>query len=240
MTGRVGNGGFIIQMAERWRYFSLNQDTAEWKQAHDSLITATKVDEITRRGKSRLTLWKQLMGHEERPDLAHIPAIQWGREHEGEAINHFFSGNFSDQFTRGEQPGLVVHPTMNYFASSPDHIMLDRNRDKWTLLEIKCPSKSLYDSAFKVPKPYIMQCSVQMLTCGIDQCILYFWTPTETRAYLIEASQELFEWIEKHVALYHRFLEFGTPPNDFTFEEQKEKSRLLEAVVLFELNPMLV
>ena len=69
-------------------------------------------------------------------DLSHLPAIQWGIEHEQDAIS-----DFEDQPEHGKTTscGLFINRFYPMFGASPDAIYKDPVTKECVVIEVKCP-----------------------------------------------------------------------------------------------------
>ena len=68
-------------------------------------------------------------------NLDHVPAIQYGRQHEVEAVEAL-NMLLAEDSKEVKPSGLFVDKETGYLAASPDGVM-----DDTTIVEIKCPLK---------------------------------------------------------------------------------------------------
>ena len=154
-----------------------------WHSSRMLRITASNVKRFTSNPVSFVCdFWKTR-------NLDHIPAIQWGRSHEIEAINDFrkYSG------LEIETCGLFVSRSMPFCGASPDGLVMKDGIVVGTV-EIKCPYSMRNEepqaihsltpkqrSSFpcklvngelelKRSHPYYYQCMFQMHVLGVDEC----------------------------------------------------------------------
>lgn len=77
--------------------------------------------------------------------------------------------------------GLVTHPTIPYFAASPDGVVgrakLSSGEYGAVLLEIKCPYKRYFDETTGVPTMYMSQLQLLMDVLDIDEAHFWEWKP---------------------------------------------------------------
>lgn len=92
---------------------------------------------------------------------------------------------------RVEERGSVEHPTIPYFASSPDGWIADDGRGQSGCLEIKCPGQDTYtryraevrdNETLKRVKPdYYWQCQAHMMCSGASWCDFVAYCPWQAR-----------------------------------------------------------
>jgi hypothetical protein len=95
-----------------------------WMRERGFRVTASTVLDFTKNPFQMIdkTLWNN------RPDLSNVPAINWGREHEQDAILAY-----EEKFGETTKCGLFVSKDYPYLGASPDAIHGD------FIIEIKCP-----------------------------------------------------------------------------------------------------
>jgi hypothetical protein len=98
-----------------------------WFRARAVRVTASNMLDFTKNPNSviRKNLWN------EQPNLSHVAAIRWGRDHEKDALAKYqqYQGTFVDTC------GLFVSRKFPFLGASPDGLVLEKN----CLIEIKCP-----------------------------------------------------------------------------------------------------
>jgi len=98
-------------------------------------------------------------------------AMQWGTEHEPEA-RELYSFSVSDVV---QQVGILHHPTIDWFAASPDGLVGDEG-----LVEIKCPTSKKHIRWFidgVVPEEHKLQMLAQMSCSGRNWCDFVSFDP---------------------------------------------------------------
>lgn len=187
------------------------QGTTEWLQARAGKVTASRIKDVMAKGKSgeaatRRNYRAQLVAE----TLTGMPQEQafvsaemkWGTEQEpyARAAYEVRTGRMVDQL------GLVIHPTIELGAASPDGITLDHQveanllrgmneeeedklRALWMkkgmapcegLIEIKCPNTAThldYLIANEVPADYQPQMLWQMACTGAQWCDFISFDP---------------------------------------------------------------
>lgn len=103
--------------------------------------------------------------------------------------------------------GLLVHPTLEWLAASPDGITLSGR-----MIEIKCPYRRRIVPGVP-PHHYMPQMQVQMEVCNLDSCIFCQWQPAHLNP---DGTGEIFDivvverdkkWFAKHQHLLRSFWE---------------------------------
>jgi putative phage-type endonuclease len=157
------------------------QGTPEWKAARAGKVTASRVADVMAKGKgsaesaSRRDLRAQIVAE----ILTGTPqdstfmndAMRWGVEQEPIA-------RASYEVSKGvivDQVGMVMHPTIDRAAASPDGMIGDHG-----LCEIKCPNTAThldYLVAGEVPSKYKPQMLWQMACTGAIWCDFVSYDP---------------------------------------------------------------
>ena len=156
------------------------QGTHEWRAARAGKITASHAADImasiksgeaaSRRNYRARLVCETLTGEPVEEDFQSGPML-WGVEHEAEA-RELYSSLTLQTVT---QVGLVLHPTNDRIAASPDGLVGDKG-----LLEIKCPLPAThlnYRMVGVVPSEYRYQMWAQMLCCERDWCDFMSYDP---------------------------------------------------------------
>ena len=151
----------------------LEQGTTEWKVARAGKVTASKIADVMAKIKTgeaasrrdyKAQIVAEILTGTPQDDIFINDAIRWGTEQEPFARAAY-------ETTRGvlvDQVGLVIHPTIERGAASPDGIV-----DPNGLVEIKCPKTATHLSyllANEVPSQYQPQMLWQMACCGAGWC----------------------------------------------------------------------
>lgn len=157
----------------------IEQGSPEWFAARCGKVTASRVADIIAKTKtgystSRANYAAQLIAER----LTGVPAesytnaaMQWGNEKEGEARDAY-------AFDRGvevQTVGLVIHPTIELAAASPDGLVGSDG-----LVEIKCPNTATHIEVLlgeAVPAKYITQIQWQLACTGRAWCDFASYDP---------------------------------------------------------------
>lgn len=158
----------------------LEQGTPEWKAARAGKVTASKVADVMAKIKTgesaarrdyRAQIVAEILTGTPQDDTFTNDAMRWGTEQEPFARAAY-------ETTRGvlvDQVGLVIHPTIERGAASPDGLV---NPDG--LVEIKCPKTATHLSylmAGTVPSQYQPQMLWQMACTDARWCDFVSFDP---------------------------------------------------------------
>ena len=158
----------------------LEQGTPEWKAARAGKVTASKIADVmakTQKGEAatrrnyRAQIVAEILTGKPQDDVYTNAAMQWGTEQEPIARSIYETANR----VMVDQVGLVIHPTIERGAASPDGLV-----DPKGLVEIKCPNTAThleYLLAKTVPSQYQPQMLWQMACCGADWCDFVSYDP---------------------------------------------------------------
>lgn len=149
------------------------QRTDEWMQARIGKVTASRISDVMAKTKSGYSASRQnymaelicerLTG---KPAEGYISAaMQRGIEKEAEAREIYLLNKFDVEVV---EVGVINHPTIPYFAASPDGLVNDDG-----LIEIKCPNTWTHLQFLKTERPareYILQMHGQMMCTGRKWC----------------------------------------------------------------------
>jgi hypothetical protein len=158
-----------------------------WSVLHAGRLTASKFGDVLRACRRKRTppsLLSSLLGEY---NLEGVKAVQWGIEHEQQAVDSYVSA-FSVHVS---EVGLLLHES-GVLGASPD-----RYEEPDGLLEVKCPFSSrhksipelLQDDKFciapdqsggyklKTDHIYYDQCQGQMCISGRKRLSFYVWLP---------------------------------------------------------------
>ena len=104
------------------------------------------------------------------------PAIEWGDVHEPIAKDIYNTLPLIDGPRKIHDVGLIYHSKYEWLAASPDGIVesLEKNcKNKWWVLEIKCPYKRDFKNKGHTIPDYIWtQIQIQMEVCDLPFCHL--------------------------------------------------------------------
>ncbi|WP_273721792.1 lambda exonuclease family protein [Bartonella sp. ML71XJBT] len=162
----------------------MQQRTAEWFQARLGKVTASNIYNILSKTAKGLPTSKyedykiKLMTERLTGEISQsyiTPAMQWGIEHEEEALKEY-AFIYDTQIT---QCGFIQHPTIQMAGASPDGLI-----DKDGLIEIKCPQSSNHLRFFmdnEIKPEYLAQMQFQMACTGRKWCDFISYDPRFTR-----------------------------------------------------------
>jgi len=135
-------------------------------------------------------------------------AMRWGTEQEENARN-IYAKRYK---VRIKERGSVEHPTIDYFASSPDGYIPKDADGKSGCLEIKCPKQGTYmryratvhdnESLKAANKEYYYQCQSHIMCTEADWCDFVVYCPYEAKpmhVVRILPDEEAFKEIEVNV-----------------------------------------
>lgn len=189
------------------------QGTNEWHDKRAMKVTGSRIGAILghspwqKREDVMVEFIKEYQGIP-REDKSNI-AMEWGINHEAQAISHF-QNEVGDLI---ELRGFVQHPEFDYIGMSPDGITGDY------LLEIKCPfSKKIPD---EVPDHYYDQVQLGMEVMDLDNAIIYYWTPDNAKPFPVERDPE---WWKATLPVIDEFM--------IEFDDRKENDLIEEISVI--------
>ncbi|WP_375707058.1 lambda exonuclease family protein [Bartonella sp. AA126HLJHH] len=161
----------------------MEQRTAEWFQARLGKVTASNVYNVlskTAKGlptskyedyKTKL-MTERLIG--EISQSYTTPAMQWGIEHEENALREY-EFIYDAEVTRC---GFIPHPKMKMAGASPDRFIGEDG-----LIEVKCPQSTTHLRFFiydEIKPEYIAQMQFQMACTGRKWCDFVSYDPRFT------------------------------------------------------------
>lgn len=135
-------------------------------------------------------------------------AMAWGTEQE-ESARHLYAKTRKVEVT---ERGSVEHPTIDFFASSPDGFIPKDNEGKSGCVEIKCPSQAVFEkyraevkdnaTLKTVKKEYYYQCQSHIMCTGADYCDFIVYCPYQMKPlYVVRIlpDEDAFNEIETNV-----------------------------------------
>lgn len=155
------------------------QRSPEWMQCRMGKVTASRVADIMRKGKSgpsasRKNYMAELVCERltgAKAEGFESPAMAWGTENEPFARAEYEARNICIV----EEVGFVVHPTIPMAGASPDGLVGDDG-----LIEIKCPNTATHIETLitgKVDPDYLYQMAWQMECTGRTWCDFVSYDP---------------------------------------------------------------
>lgn len=162
------------------RRCEMEQRTAQWFQARLGKVTASNVYNVlskTAKGtpKSKYEDYKiKLMTERLTGEISQsypTPAMQWGIEHEEEALKEY-AFIYDTEVTRC---GFIQHPTINMAGASPDGLIGENG-----LIEVKCPQSPNHLRFFiddNIKPEYHAQMQFQMACTERQWCDFISYDP---------------------------------------------------------------
>jgi len=155
------------------------EDKAAWLSARAGKLTASRMADAMARRKDgasaepRIKLLHELLAERLTGySVPHVvtPAMEWGLEHEDEAVDLFVEMTGRDvRLSR-----FYEHPTIENFGATPDRELEDG------LLEVKCPGTTTFVRwvmAGEVPEQHKPQMCAQLLCSGKTWCGFIAYDP---------------------------------------------------------------
>ena len=159
---------------KKWN--TIKQKKKEWYDERNKVITATDVSSILEINpfKSKYEVFQQKRN--KTVNITENPATKWGELHEPLASKYYETLPLINGSKKIWEVGLIHHPVYKWLAASPDGVVesLEKNsKDKWWLLEIKCPYKRDFkNKGYKTPSYIWIQIQIQLEVCDLPFCHL--------------------------------------------------------------------
>jgi len=163
------------------KIINCEQGSPEWKAARAGKVTASKIPDVLAKGKNgaeaadrknyRAQLVAETLTGEPQESGYMNDAMRWGTEQEPYARAAYESY----RAVLVDQVGIVLHPTIDRAAASPDGLV-----DPDGLVELKCPNTAThleYLTAKTVPAKYQPQMLWQMACTGAKWCDFASYDP---------------------------------------------------------------
>ncbi len=169
-----------MRQLNKKRRCEMEQRTAEWFQARLGKVTASNVYSVLSKTAKGLPTSKyedyktKLMTErliEEISQSYTTPAMQWGIEHEEDALREY-EFIYDAEVTRC---GFIPHPKMEMAGASPDGFIGEDG-----LIEVKCPQSTTHLRFFiydEIKPEYIAQMQFQMACTGRKWCDFMSYNP---------------------------------------------------------------
>ena len=189
-----------------------------WFDARQWRITSSNFGRVCNRAFRQLyppSLVKSLLGDY---GIPHTAALQWGCDHETDAIQQYMLLSGSQV----EECGVFLSEQFPYLATSPDGIISFGN-GKFGVVEVKCPykhRKNSIEEACKDPSfclfnkdgqitldhrhDYYYQVTGQLALTSAEFCDFVVWTETDIHIERVKLDVEL--WAEMKDKLSHFYL----------------------------------
>ncbi|UNE54435.1 lambda exonuclease family protein [Bartonella machadoae] len=158
----------------------MEQRTAEWFQARLGKVTASNVYNILSKTAKGLPTSKyedykiKLMTERLTGEISQsyiTPSMQWGIEHEEDALKEYEFIYDADVI----KCGFIPHPTIEMAGASPDGLIGEDG-----LVEVKCPQSTTHLRFFmydEIKPEYIAQMQFQMACTGRKWCHFISYNP---------------------------------------------------------------
>jgi hypothetical protein len=143
-------------------------------------------------------------------------AMKWGNEQEGNA-RKLYSAKTGRKMV---EVGSCKHPSIPFFASSPDGFFYDETKEEKICLEIKCLGHKEYmryihlvndaDSLLKINAQYYYQCFSHMMVTGASATDFVIYNPFQSipiKIIRIEENEKVFDNIKRRVELGNKFID---------------------------------
>lgn len=195
-------GGFIEPLSE------------EWRDARRGRLTASlRAEIIYKRNPKSWNLLMDKLDRELSPDyqwndVSYVKALNWGRDHEKEALANVVL-DYGDDIT---DPGLIFHRQHPFIAATPDGISLEKGIK--TSIQVKCPHDSKIHLAMFYQKrivdaTYFYQVQWEAWVAKAQRAVFYSYDrrqPFATRLFKLDVPIN-----EKVLDTFHtNALEFAT------------------------------
>lgn len=165
---------FDKQKVQHFNNTTVQQRSEDWHKCRTGKITASRVHKLMKVNVAYHTYFFSLLCERLTGETTPTPvteAMQWGIDHEPEAIQQYVNktGNIVNTC------GFFDHPTIPMCGASPDGLVGDDG-----LVEIKCPKTSThleYITKQKVPYEYLMQIHLQLACTERKWCDFVSYDP---------------------------------------------------------------
>lgn len=192
---------------DRFKYFFEPQNGQLWEKLHDpsenpKFFTASGIANVLgcghESGAKEYDFRKGIRPYD--PFLRNNnPILQFGHKNEARATQDFYKKY--PEF-HGMKPGMILHPTRSDIGASLDQIMTDQHNKLWNL-EVKCKfNGEIYEIPEKIPFKYLVQMTIQNFVTGIDNSVLWVWTPQKQEAWFVPSDTKLMKAIEKGLDVF--------------------------------------
>jgi len=189
----------------------LEQRTDEWLEWRKDGVSATSCGVIMEANpdKSRLQLWRELVGLETPPDLSVIPQVRRGKKLEPVALQQF-----EDKYGQLGLPICAESDEYPFIRASFDGLLADGSP-----VEIKNLADSNHLAVLELREKspayllYRWQVWHQMIVCGAQRGYLWFWSPKhEPICLIVERDDILFRRIITEEKIFWDMVERGIQP----------------------------
>ena len=148
------------------KIIQVEQGTDEWLKARLGKITGTRLKSVMGTKAAQETLMYELLAEQLSGQQEFVfvnAAMQWGTDHEDEAVQLFEKGKRK----KSEAVGFCISDEFPYLGLSPDRLV--KTKDVFTgAIEVKCPTTKValkYRADGVIPKEYKWQVVNYFLVC---------------------------------------------------------------------------
>jgi hypothetical protein len=207
----------------KFQYIHLPQRGDQWKFFHsyplDPFTTsASVVPHIVglKSNPSVNRLWEYYHKVKDIPNLDHVPAVKFGREHEGDALDSL-EKKFQHLKFGYRGPGPIKHSKYDWLHASCDCIYYFPalpTGEELLNAEVKCkPNSALPRTKDDVLLPDIVQVLTQMEVTHIEHSVLIYWkSPTEWTSWYLPKDDRIGKLlIDAILSFKNKMLEPHTP-----------------------------
>lgn len=191
----------ITSNEERWNLFLLEQNSKEWKEKRNGLLTASVLPSLWGLGYQSAKYWFQVYSgtkKEKEPTPFEKNLFEKGHFYEDKVLQ-----DLENQGKILIRPGLYVSPVHPWLGATLDAILLsDNTKDdeldqppEFTNVEVKWTTTDLPQNVKEVKLRYVIQVYAQMFITGIPQTDLIVTSETEKVFFRFHADQEIFDSI---------------------------------------------
>jgi len=149
------------------KIINTTQGTPEWLQMRLGKITGTRLKAVMGTKAAQETLMYELIAEQlsgQGESIYVNSAMQWGTDHEAEAVNEYAKRTKSKPL----EIGFCISDEFPYLALSPDRL-IKRGKKYVKAVEVKCPATKTfikYKTMNEVPSEYKWQVVNYFLVCG--------------------------------------------------------------------------
>lgn len=223
----------------------LEQRTDDWQVWRRDGVSATSCAIImgANPDKTKLQLWRELVGLDTPPDLSVIPQVRRGKKFEPIALQAF-----GDKYGQLGLPICAESDEYPFIRASFDGLLADGSP-----VEIKNLAETNHLQVLELREKspayqlYRWQVMHQMIVCGAQRGYLWFWSPKhEPLCLVVDRDDILFHRIVDDERSFWQMVEEGTPPaadpmrdnlpmemcDEQAWKELAEKRRKIEVDIL--------
>jgi len=198
-------------------------DSAYWHEIRTGRITASVAHDIlhTDIESPAVSLIARIC-QSQMSSMEGIASLQWGREHEKEAISEYSLFAESEHSEcEIQECGLKICQDLPFIGATPDGIFSCKCHPSCQLIEVKCPysmrdtdsiedaikqSKFFIDQDKQLKKNnrYFTQVQLQLFVFGLKECIFIVWTPKWMFHTTIARDDIFIDSMVKHLTCFYK------------------------------------